>query len=112
MWKKDIEGLTRFQSSVTAHFILIKVMRVTRFSCFLIILFLPLPVWPPRSFDHPFTFYDITKENQQKVVGMVILQIFFHLQVIRILLILFVVLAGAFFLFSQQVLADLYLIVL
>ena len=45
------------------------------------------------------------------MVGIIILQLF-HLQVIRILLISFVVLAGAFFLYSQQELADLYPVVL
>ena len=58
---------------------------------------------------HPYNFYEITKDQSAKItkMGVVSPQPFFHLQVIRILLILLVVLAGAFFLYSQQVLANL-----
>lgn len=59
------------------------------------------------SFDHPYNFYEITKEQPAKKMGVVSPQLFFHLQVIGILLILLVVLAGAFYLYSQQVLANL-----
>ena len=58
---------------------------------------------------HPYNFYEITKDQPAKItkMGVVSPQLSFHLQVIRILLILLVVLAGAFFLYSQQVLANL-----
>ena len=61
------------------------------------------------SFDYPYNFYEITKDKPAKItkVGVVSPQLFFHVQVIRILLILLVALAGAFFLYSQQVLANL-----
>ena len=103
MWKKDTEGLTRVQSSVTAHFILIHARHQIFF------FFSPLPVWPTISFDHPYNFYEITKDKPAKItkVGVVSPQLFFHLQIIRILLILLVALAGASFLYSQQVLTNL-----
>ena len=61
------------------------------------------------SFDHPYNFYEITEDKPAKITKVVVVnpQLFFHLQVMRILLILLVVLAGAFFLYSQQVLANL-----
>ena len=80
-------------------------MRVTIFSCF----FHPYLFGLPCLSIIPIIFYEITKDKPAKItkVGVVSLQLFFHLQVIRILLILLVVLAGAFFLYSQKVLANL-----
>ena len=64
MWKRDTEGLTHVQSSVTSN--LFSYMRVTIFSFFLITLFTPLPVSPPMSFDHPYNFYEITPDKPVK----------------------------------------------